>query len=274
MMKRYFIGKQFSKATSWLRIGLILMAVLGGLTGLKTCDLPTAPGPQPTTLIETEFEPGLNIFGVLRADSISGSSFFHVERAATTADMYAGKNVFDTTATVILTDLQTAETFSFTTVDDSMRIGYYYNADFQAVPGHHYAVTVQSDDLPVLTGTTIVPTRPQILTNSLNVNGDELSFGLKLTSDTYEYVCYLFTGSEYVQQEFLNNGGDSTIITFNLDGLSAAPTALVIVGYDNNLMEYANSTPSFIPQTYHEMVNTVENGYGCFGSLAATIITL
>lgn len=273
-MRSYFIGKQFVKTASWFRIGLISMVVLGGLSGLKTCDLPTTPGPQPTTLIETEFEPGLNIFGVLRADSISGSSFFHVERAATTADMYAGENVFDTTATVILTDILTEEIFYFTTIDDSTRIGYYYNADFQAVVGHHYTVTVQSDDLPVLTGTTIVPTRPQILTNSLNVNGDELSFGLELTSDTYEYICYLFAGSEYIQQEFMNDGSDSTIITFNLDGLSTAPTALVIVGYDNNLMKYTNSTPSFIPQTYHEMINTVENGYGCFGSLAATTIKL
>ncbi len=257
-----------------MRFFLILISASWFLSALKTCDLPTTPGPQPTTLIDTEFEPGLNIFGVLRADSVSGSSFIHVERAVTTEQMYVGEGVIDTAAVVLVTDSLTGEEYLFEAIDDSLHAGYYYNADFQPVCGHRYLLEVRSGDLPILTATTTVPNRPQIVPNSLILNANELSFKLIITSDIAQYICYLLADDNYIEKQILNSGAQTAAVSFNLAVLGAAPVGLIIVGYDENLKAYTNSTPSFIPQTYHEMVNTVTNGYGCFGSLAVTVIGL
>jgi len=272
MMNGLFQDNRFLKFFKCRRICLILISTFICLFILNSCDLPTAPGPQPKTLIETDFETQLNIFGVLRADSVAGSSFIHVERAVTTSQMYTGEGVIDTTATVLVTDSLSGEVFRFEPIEDSLHAGYYYNAGFTAIAGRCYFLEVSSGDLPTLTGVTAVPTRPQVAENSLILNDEELRFTLRLTADTDQYICYLLAADNYVQKQILNHGGATATITFSLTELGAAPVGLMIVGYDSNLMVYSNSTPSFIPQTYHEIVSTVENGYGCFGSLAVTTL--
>ena len=57
-------------------LGSIVIVFMG-----TACDLWHEPGPMPSTIIETEFEPGLNIFGVLRQDGEPGSSYIYIERA-------------------------------------------------------------------------------------------------------------------------------------------------------------------------------------------------
>ncbi|MFH1250368.1 MAG: DUF4249 family protein [bacterium] len=253
---------------------LILTITYWHLSALKTCDLPTDPGPMPKSLIDTEFEPGLNVFGVLRMDSDSGSSFIHVEKALTTKQMYEEADIFDTTATVQITDSLTGEVFQFEMIEDTTYRGYYYNFDFQPENGHHYILEVQSDNLPTLSAGTIVPVAPEITPNSLLVTDSKFQFDLKLTADTYQYNCYLFFGDSYIEKQISNNGDGTITIVFNISGKDETATKLVIIGYDRNLTEYLNSSPSFIPQTFHEMINTVENGYGCFGSLAVTAVVL
>ena len=253
------------------RLPIFLIGTYLCLSALITCDLPTDPGPMPKTIIHTEFEPGLNIFGVLRADSVDGSSFIHVETALTTEDMYEGTgDIFDTTVTVQLRDSATGEVFCFSMIEDTTYRGYYFNESFQPVTGHKYFLDVQSENLPTVTGKTTVPVKPELVSNSLVIGNTGLEFKLVMSADTYQYVCYLFFGDYYIEKQIKNNGDGRQRIAFNFSG---TPTALVIIGYDQNLAEYQNSTPAFIPQTFHEMVNTVENGYGCFGSLAVTKIT-
>jgi len=226
---------------------------------------------MPGDLIDLEFEPGLNIFGVLRADSIAGSSFFHVERAVKTKEMYEGGDLADTTATVMITDAFNDETYWFNPATDTAYDGYYYNANFIPQPEHHYHLEIKSAILPTLEAETTVPRKPTIVPGSLVFTSQRVSFDLQLSSDTYQYILYLNVGDYFIEKQFPNNRDGASKIEFeNLDGLQ--PTGLTIIGYDQNLTTYLNSSPSFIPQTFHEMVITVENGYGCLGSLAVTTI--
>jgi len=253
-----------------LKFTLFLIGALTYLLVFNTCDLPTDPGPMPKSIIETEFEPGLNIFGVLRADSVSGSSFIHVETVMKTEEMYEGTGeIFDTTVTVQMGDSATGEVFTFTMIEDTTYRGYYFNDSFQPISGHRYSLEVQSEILPTLKAETLVPVRPEVVPNSLRISNTTLEFQISTTADTYQYNCYLFFGDECLEKQVANDGKPLLNIAF---GLSDMPTKLVIIGYDQNLAEYLNSLPSFIPQTFHEMVITVENGYGCFGSLAVTTI--
>ena len=67
----------------------ILITALSTLLWISGCDLPHQPGPMPSEIVETEFEPGLNILGVLRADDQAGTSFINVNRALTTEEIYS-----------------------------------------------------------------------------------------------------------------------------------------------------------------------------------------
>lgn len=255
-------------------IFFILSCAYWSLSLLSSCDLPTDPGSLPKTLIETEYQPKLNVFGVLRADDVNGSSFIHVQKTLSTEEMYEGGEIFDTTAVVRISDLETGTDFRFEMIEDTTHRGYYYNAEFMPECGHRYTLEVRSDILPTLTAETVVPVQPEIAPQSLTVTGAELRFHLRVTTDTGQYICVLFSGEAYVEKQIVNENGGEVPVAFDLADMNAAPTRLVIIGLDHNLTEYRNSTPLFIPQTYHEMVISVENGFGCFGSLAVTEIAL
>jgi len=257
----------------YIKVFLILIMTYWYLSALISCDLPIDPGPMPKALIDTEFEPGLNVFGVLRADSVGGSSFIHVEKALTTKEMYEEADIYDTTVTVQVTDSLTGEVFLFEMIEDTTHRGYYYNLGFQPETGHFYTLEVRSETLPKLTAETIIPAKPVIIQNTLSVSENKIQFDLQLTTDTYQYNCYLFFGDDYLEKQFSNINDGTATIGFDISGNDEAVTGLVIVGYDRNMAEYLNSSPSFVPQTFHEIVNTVENGYGCFGSLALTMVS-
>ncbi|MBU4446473.1 DUF4249 domain-containing protein [bacterium] len=252
----------------------ILLIMVLGLAGVSTCDLPTQPGPMPKKIIDTEFEPGLNVFGVLRADDIPGSSFIHVEKAVTTEEMYEGVDIFITDAWVQLTDSLTGFESVFISSPDTTEEGYYFNSGFNPQPGQHYFLEIISGDFPVLKGETTVPVKPALVPQSLSVTDKTVQFELLLTSDTYQYNIYLFFDGYYLEKQLSNESDGARFIRFDFSNRTEQPTGLVIIGYDRNLSVYLNSSPSFIPQTYHETVRTVENGYGCFGSLAVTLVSL
>jgi hypothetical protein len=252
-------------------IYIIYWSLILGLLSINTCDLPTQPGPMPRTLIDVDFVPGLNIFGVIRADSVAGSSFIHVEKAVKTEEMYEEADILDSTATVWITDTLSGDSFGFNPVADTTRRGYYYNADFMPQPEHHYHLEIKSAVLPTLQAETTVPRKPAIVPGSLAITSQCVSFDLQLSGDTYQYNVFLNLGNYSIEKQFSNSRDGTSVIEFEIPS-GQQPTGLTIIGYDQNLTAYLNSSPSFIPQTFHEMIITVENGYGCFGSLAVTAI--
>jgi len=210
-------------------IFLVILTIVMMFLWIGSCDLPHRPGPMPEDIIDTEFEPGLNVFGILRADNSPGTSFIHVERAVTTEEMYENEEIlFITSAIVQITDTITSQMTIFSPSPDTIEKGYYFNSTFSPHPGHHYKLEIAAGDLPVLKGETTIPMKPAIVPQSLSISDKKVRFDL----------------------------------------------AIKIIGYDKNLTEYLNSSPSFLPQAFHETVRTVEDGYGCFGSLSVTLITL
>ncbi len=256
------------------RIFSVILTIVMMFLWIGSCDLPHRPGPMPEDIIDTEFEPGLNVFGILRADNSPGTSFIHVERAVTTEEMYENEEIFITSAFVQISDTITSQMTIFSPSPDTIEKGYYFNSTFSPQPGHHYELEIAADDLPVLKGETTVPVKPAIVPQSLSITDQKVRFDLVLTTDTYQYNIYLFFGDNYLEKQLPNYQTGSKKVEFNIADKSSLPTGIVIIGYDKNLTEYLNSSPSFLPQTFHETVRTVEDGYGCFGSLSVTLIPL
>lgn len=249
------------------------IALTGLLAALlaAACNLPHEPGPQPSTIIETPFEPGLNILGVLRLDYQPGSSFFYIERAYRYQEMDTLEwdesfiPIVDD-ATVIVQEIgaTTADTFAFEV--NTLRGQVYTNHDFTPVARELYALTITHPELDTLTGTTVVPVPPSI--DTLAVVGQQVAFQLLATADTYLYDVYLLSPSDSLHYRFANPGTGPLPIFFNTTTGPGDTLAIHIYGYDANLADYLSSPITIKPQTYLETVTTVTGGYGVFGSVS------
>jgi len=246
---------------------------------LWTCVLPTEPGPMPKDLIETEYIESLNVFGILRADGTPGSSFVHVQRTMTTEEIYSFETdpgVYDARVMIYDSTDQAEYRFEHSTIPGQE--GYYRNQSLIPHPRSHYSVSIEADSLPTLSGTTLIPPAPQIKDGSLNQSDGETHFTLLLDPDSYQYEIHFLTLSGGLENSSLqtiagNIAGEQTVSHRWVDG-EEAPAMVVIIAQDLNLTRYRNASSSIIPNTYHEDPSTVTGGFGCFGSLAVTILEL
>ncbi len=250
------------KGIKYIPISLFIIMV--------SCDLPTDPGPMPVDIIHTEFEPEHNILGVLRLDDNPGSSFIRVEKAYKIEEITEGVSpvVNNADVTIIAED-----TSAFTFVSDSTRGDIYTDSSFVPVEGVEYTLTVSSPDLPELTATTKIPSYPSIDESSLTITEQSVLLTILSSPSIDLYDVYLISEIDEIQVRIVNES-ENISISFDLSKLSGDPSTIEIYGYENNLSKYLQSSISIKPQSYHETVTTVSNGYGCFGAVSKTTIHL
>jgi len=247
-----------------LTFAIFIVVLIGA-----ACDLPTAPGPQPSTIIKTDFEPGLNILGVLRLDDSTGTSFIHIEQACRTEEIYDEDFpliIEDAGAVVQGTTDKT--TYPFIYEADTLRPLIYPHPSFAPAAGEQYALSITHPELPTLTDTTIVPVKPSIDPTTLTISESTLSFDLLTTTDTDLYDVYLFLPEDMLLQRLANQLAGRTTVRFDLSPSKGQPLWLEIYGYDANLAEYLTAVTTIKYQTYLETVTTVTGGYGAFGSVS------
>lgn len=229
---------------------------------------------MPTEIIQTEFEPGLNVFGVLRSDGVAGSSFIRVEKAFDPVeeemDETYSAEVRD--AQVTVTEKDTSETYDFLFSEDTVRGNLFFNSRFIALPGESYDLTVKADGFADLTGSTTIPQEPQIENRTLSEGAFE--FELLMTEDTGMYEVYLLLDDgEIVNQRVINDGAARKVVTLKIPS-GGSPSFLNIYGYDPNLTEYISAAVTLRWNSYQKTVTTVEGGYGVFGSVTRAVLVL
>ncbi|MBT4130375.1 MAG: hypothetical protein HOE44_06580 [Candidatus Marinimicrobia bacterium] len=241
-----------------------------------SCDLPHQPGPMPTDIVETEFQAGLNILGVLRADDQAGTSFININRALTTEEIYSDsiENFSPQVDYVKVSSIISSSEHLFMRDEDTSDWGDYRDTTLNVEAGEAFDLEVKAPGFPTLTGQTIIPDKPQLIPNSLLMNSDKLSFQIQHHPSTYEYKLYLFFAGNVLDKIVKPSNGSSIEVDWSFSTSNGVPLYLMLTALDENLTRYGNSPISFIPNTYHPDGSTVEGGYGCFGSVAVTIIEL
>lgn len=240
---------------------------------LLSCDLPHQPGPMPTDIVETEFEPGLNILGVLRADGIQGTSFININRALTTEEIYSEviENFSPEVDHVkVMSPIDsTTYYFSQTNVNATDWLDY-TNSSLYARSGETYNLEISAPGFPLLTAETAIPQGPWINKGSWEINRGEVKFDISHHASAFEYKIYLYF-DEAVLEKVVKPGSEDIIpVEWRFNEIYGDPVHLQITALDENLTRYGNSPISFIPNTYHPDASTVEGGYGCFGSVAVS----
>jgi len=239
------------------------------------CDLPFDPGPMPTSLIRTTFEPGLNVFGVLRADGAPGSSIIHVEKALTTEQMYSqDPTIMIDNAEVYLFPGDSIAGIPFVASTDSLETGFYYHDTYQPLPGQTVQLKITAPDLPQLTARTTIPEYPCVDSTTIAYQTGQLRFTLLTDSSAAQYVVCVPISGNRSEIHLINTGNPALPVALNLPLSISPPFAVLIFAYDHNLTVYLNHSIAVIPQTFRETIRTVENGYGCFGSLALTVLMI
>ncbi|MBC8377262.1 MAG: DUF4249 family protein [FCB group bacterium] len=243
---------------------------------LCTCDLPHQPGPMPTEIVETEFQPGLNIMAVLRADDQAGTSFININRALTTEEIYSDsiENFSPQINYAKVSSIDSGAEYQFVRSEDSSDWGSYFDTTLSVGAGEAYDLEISAPGFPTLTGHTIIPDKPQLVANSLLIGSDKVSFQIQHHTSAFEYKLYLFFAASVLDKVVKPTNGNIIEVDWDFSTLNGSPLYLGLTALDENLTRYGNSPISFIPNTYHPDGSTVSGGYGCFGSVAITIIPL
>lgn len=246
------------------------------ITLFVTCDLPHEPGPMPGDLIPTEFEAGLNILGVLRADEQTGTSFISINRALTTEEIYSD-SIEDWPPEVDFVKLTLASSgteYFFLKPEDSFGWGKYQDTTLDVQPGQTFELEISAPDYPTLTGETAIPQKPALVLNTLSVASGRVSFQLQHHASAFEYKLYLIFSEITLEKVIKPRNEDILDIDWVFNAANGVPQALVVGALDENLTSYGNSGITFIPNTYHADGSTVTDGYGCFGSVAIATFPL
>ena len=267
-------GSKDKRSSIRMMICCLIILIHPGI--FTSCDLPHQPGPMPTEIVETEFEPGLNIMGVLRADDQSGTSFININRALTTEEIYSDSipNFSPQIDYAKVSSIESGAEYQFLRSEDTSDWGNYMDTTLSAEAGVAYELEIKASGFPMLTGHTRVPAKPQIVANSLLVGANAVSFQLQHHASAYEYRLYLFFAESILEKDVHPSNGEIIDIAWSFGSDRGNPVYLQLIALDENLTRYGDSPISFIPNTYHPDGSTVEGGYGCFGSVAVTSLEL
>jgi hypothetical protein len=239
-----------------------------------SCENPiTGFGPQPVYLEKGKYKPMLNIFGVLRPDSLQGfpNSFVHLEAVYPICTSYPDSfELPDATVKVYCyEEAQISDSLQFVYTNfDSIFSGYEYRAlNFIPVEKRIYGISCYKQGYLKLTGKTRVPLKPVIVNDTIMIDHNKISFAILTDSTAVLYDISLTVGELELNKRMRKPEQGNIVVTFNLYPTPVKTAQLVIFAYDLNLSEYLTYNISIKPNTYQGNYSTVENGYGCFGSL-------
>ena len=243
---------------------------------VNACELPHQPGPMPKDIVETEFEPGLNILGVLRADDVMGSSFIVINRALTTEEIYSEyiPNFSPEVDFARVRSVRSGDDYFFSKGEDTTDWGNYLDTTLTIETGESYSLEIQAPGFPLLTANTRIPQKPEAVTGSISVEQDRVTFQLQHDPGAFEYKLYLLFPDKVLEKVVKPMNEEFIEIEWGFSSSNGSPVFLMLSALDENLTRYGNSPISFIPNTYHADGSTVDGGYGCFGSVAITIYEL
>lgn len=213
-----------------------------------------------------EFEPGINVFGVVKCGVSFDTVNYHFEV----------QKVIDLMDWSDWVEVENAEIHlkRTTTLGDILDydLSYISNAKYgndrlAVSPGDRweYYCTVDSFQLAAQC---VVPNLPVIIKE--NVSGKEVNFEIEKDTTAYLYLVYAIQNdhiySSYQVAEPLGN----TNVSLSLDWYSAeSPLFIYVCAYDANLRKYQTTSNTFFkPNAYRPPYTTVEGGFGTFGAIS------
>jgi hypothetical protein len=218
------------------------------------------------------FEPGLNVFGILKSgptlDTLN--HYFEIQQILELSDtispmMIEGANVQLECATALPAQYNLYEYAN----------GLYSDSTMQFKPGEHWDFTCTIDTNRVTSSTTI-PNVPVVLTSSIQQNEGNITFAIEPDNSAYLYDVYFVSDKSVAYKRILPENGAETKVELLVENAAGATFKyLYVFAYDKNYENYvATSNIFFKPNAYRPKFTTVDGGYGCFCSVSSCVILL
>ena len=273
---------QSAKRGRRMRMGfrLGLASVLALLLFVHCADYFTAPGPQPGYVDEKiVHDPKFSVFGMLRPDSTESGlpqSFIKVDASFPIGPYPESNLVEDATITVLpLEDGQALDSLFFEYTDmGSFPDTLFRRAGFFPKGGESYRLICRKAGYPTLVAETTVPDPPKIILDSFRSSDNTVHFEVQRDEKSGLVEAVLLGENYYQSERFVRPESGNTSITLTVKRENGSPSVLFLYAYDLNLAEYLSANLSIKPNIYQSDFSTVENGYGCFGSLNYLKISL
>jgi len=253
--------------SSW-HLQIILLLIL-----LTACENPiTGLGPRPSYIDKHKHKPMLNVFGVLRPDVRNGMpmSYVHLEQAwaysyfpDTTRVTDASVKLFEYEGSTIVNTIA----LSYTNFDSAFPTSEYRHPDFYPIAGHTYGISCFKQGYPELTSRTTVPSVPKIVDDAIQVNPNNISFSIMRDSLAALYDVYLIIGQQAYADRIQQPEAGDIAVKLAIEAASESAGLLIIYAYDLQLSEYITYNVIIKTNSYRSDYSTVDNGFGCFGSL-------
>jgi hypothetical protein len=247
---------------------------------LASCDYYLGINQQPD-FEDRKIVEGLNIFGLLRPDSIGNynRSFVFIQQIwpaleyesfaiIQDAEVLIEYLDDDSLMQIILLPLVPADEFFNDTLYRSLE-------SFIPQAGRKYKLTCRKEGFPDAIGTTIIPAEPAVIPGTFNVTNGQVSFSLTGDSLFKMIDIYLVNDNEvtYLSRTVPLENADIEVM-LNIPVISEG-SMLYIYVYDSNLASYyGNANTSLNFNKYRTTITTLESGFGVFGSLNYLVIPL
>ncbi len=251
-------------------LALLLIFLFSGCE--KAFDIYIGMPLQPKS-INSEFVPGLNIFGILKAgpsyDSLN--HFFEVQRLLAPSDSLELIDINEAEIYLeFLSGSASQESYSLYNYGD----GYYSNDEISPNFGEVWTYECSFDTFHI-TSTTLIPNEPQLVEGSLKKSVTNLNFMIQADSTAYLYEVFYFNETDFVFERINPFGDDPTKVNLSLKSGLTVGSILFVFAYDKNYEKYISTSNIFYkPNAFRPRYTSVEGGYGCFCSTASLQVIL
>jgi hypothetical protein len=247
--------------------GLIFVSALHILL---SCSNPfTANGPQPSYLEENSHANMLNVFGVLRNTQLENKplSFVHVEAVQKDETFY----ISDAEVVLYLHEqdiIADSVILRYTDYDSLFDKPEYRDEYFIPLSGEKYGISCMKEGYPRVQATTIVPEFPEIKGSSLQIGQKNVDFVIPRDplAAAYDIVVNYGYNEEWLRIKRPETGDIYVDIQTEKD--LGEQFDISIYAYDLNLSEYISFNVTIKPNTYQPLLDLLDNGIGCFGSIS------
>jgi hypothetical protein len=257
-----------------LRKALFIITTLVSVFGCEEAiDIYVGMPFQPKN-INSEYTPGLNIFGILKVgpsyDTLN--HFFEVQQLLHISDTneLAGINEANITLEQ-LSGNYIVSTYMLTNYND----GNYTNSEITPDFGEQWTYACTYDTF-IVTSHTHIPNMPVLQQGSLVATEKNISFAIQPDTTAFIYEVFYFNKSDYVFERFIPSKYEPTPINLKINFRDIeGSNNLFIFAYDENYEKYITTSNTFYkPNAYRPRFTTVEGGYGCFCSAASIQIEM
>lgn len=248
---------------------ILLLAILA----ISCEDHFVGPGPQPNFFEDESHITKLNVFGIIRPDfdDTLNLSFIHIEKTIpAVGSNYDDMESPNTQVEIIsMQDDVRIDSFPciFTNYDSTFTYQQFRPQNFSPMAGDTYRLECSYVDLSDLSGETTIPDIPTIKVNSMEQSDSKIRFIIVDDTKAQMYDIYFIVGEKFFAKRILKPETGENEVIIDIQRTDEMQGELTIYAYDLNLSEYLTYNIYIKPNTYQPEMSTVDNGYGCFGSL-------